>query len=251
MTFLRLNWKLSALVMVLTFALGASFMPSSIHTSLKVSHSKPSLRQQPPLLVQIHDQENSSNGIKLGLLSVNSVASILLPVAMTWAIAFPALAASAGSGFDSKLFTNDYEDPLHPLCRRQIQVSLDGNTFHYSGSSVGPKDDPVLRGCSPKLVKEFGGLKKESFDGTIAANKISAGDSTLQGVWEPAGSAELEFGDVDGIRWNDGNKWIVKKKTVAVQVGEFITFAYIGVSILAGFNGVYKMYQKKTSEASN
>lgn len=35
-----------------------------------------------------------------------------------------------------------------------------------------------------------------------------------KGRWEPAGSATASLGleDVDGIRWNDGNKWDVKTK---------------------------------------
>ena len=195
------------------------------------------------------DQENDFKNIPSALLpSTNSVGSFLLPAFLAFVITIPAMAAD----FDAKIFSGYYDDPLHPQCRRQIQVNAEGTTFHFSGDSVGLlNNDSVLRGCTPKETKEFGGRQKMAFDGKLSGNKIKADDSSLQGVWEPAGSAQTEFGDVDGIRWNDGNKWIVKKKTAVVKAGEFITFSYIGVSLLAGVNGLRQMAQRKNSESSS
>ena len=186
----------------------------------------------------------------------NSLVSSFVAVAiMIIALAFPTTSAVAliPSGPDVQLFTNDYVDHLHPQCRRQIQVGVDGTRFHYSGTFVASKDDTAAastRGCSPNEANQFGGLQKTFLDGTIAENKISSDDGTLQGVWEPAGSTAAEYGDVDGIRWSDGTKWTVKEKTLAVQIGEFITFSYIGVSLLAGVNGVYKMSQRNKKSAN-
>ena len=121
---------------------------------------------------------------------------------------------SPSHAVDPSIFTNDYGDPFHPLCERHIQVSPDGKTFHYSGTAVGPKNDPVLRGCTPEEIQEFR-LRKGAFDGEIlAGNRISAGDGIHEGVWEPAKTAKTKLGyeDVDGIRWNDGNKWFVLTK---------------------------------------
>jgi hypothetical protein len=182
------------------------------------------------------------------------VASIILPFFLASSIFFlpPAFADSSTNG----IFTADYADPLHPQCRRHIQVSVDGNSFHYSGTAVGPVDDPVVRGCSPKEIKEYG-IRRGSFDGVITWDpvaqtfRISADDGIHEGVWEPAGTATTKLGyeDLNGIRWKDGNKWTVQPKTVAVQAGEVITFSYIGFSLLAGVRGLYTMYQKKKEEA--
>jgi hypothetical protein len=42
----------------------------------------------------------------------------------------------------SSVFTNDYNDPLHPLCERHVKVSSDGKAFHFSGTQGKP-------GCTP------------------------------------------------------------------------------------------------------
>lgn len=152
------------------------------------------------------------------------------------------------NALDPSVYTNDYADPLHPLCLRNVQV--DGNTFHYSGTAVGPKGDTVLRGCSPSEIKEFK-IRRGAFDGVILDDgKISAGDGIHEGIWEPANSATTTLGyeDVDGIRWNDGNKWTVKSKSAGTQAGEFIFLAYVGFSLLAGVKGVTDVIERKRLE---
>lgn len=160
----------------------------------------------------------------------------------------PALAAVV----NPSVFRHEYADPLHPQCLRRIEVSRDGTTFHYSGTAVGPKDDPVIRGCSAQEIKEFG-IRRGEFDGLIVGRdgKISAGDGVHEGVWEPAHSVSGQpFDDVDGIRWNDGNKWTVVKKSWATQVGEFIFLSYISVSTAAGAKGLYDGIQRKRAESN-
>ena len=125
-------------------------------------------------------------------------------------------------GIDPFVYNNNYSDPYHPMCKRRIEVSPDGKTFHYSGTAVGPKDDPALRGCSKNEIREYK-LRFGSFDGYILDDgRISAGDSVHEGVWEPAGSASTTLGheNEDGIRWNDGNKWVVEEKSSSTKVGE-------------------------------
>jgi hypothetical protein len=163
-------------------------------------------------------------------------ASFLLAASL--AFGAPAVVAAAVGGAPS-VFTNDYNDPFHPLCGRHVQVSSDGKEFHYSGTAVGPKGDPVKRGCTPGEIKEFG-LRKGAFDGFIDGTKISAGDGIHEGVWEPADSATTNLGyeDVDGVRWNDGNKWTVKQKPLSTKIGEVIFLAYIGFSTLAGAKAI-------------
>lgn len=111
------------------------------------------------------------------------------------------------------IYTNDYSDPLHPLCERHIDVNDDGVTFHYSGTAVGPRGDPILRGCTPKEIELYK-LRLGSFDGFILTNdknRISVGDGIHEGIWESAYTVDstMPYYNVDGIRWNDGNKWIV------------------------------------------
>lgn len=157
--------------------------------------------------------------------------------------------------FDPRVFANSYDDPLHPLCGRHITIlnTKDGS-FRYDGTAVGPKgaDSTVLRGCSKEEIKTYG-LRTGTFTGRIVGNTISAGDGIHEGVWEPAGSVvgdvNIKYTDVDGIRWNDGNKWTVKKKTAATKVGEFIFLSYIGFSCLAGVKGIYDGIQRRRRRA--
>jgi hypothetical protein len=161
------------------------------------------------------------------------------------------LAGPAALAFDAKTFTNDYIDPFHPQCRRHIEVAKDGKTFRYSGSAVGPKSESdVKRGCTPKEIKQFG-LRAGSFEGVISGDKISAGDGIHEGVWEPTDyatlSATTKLGneEMDGIRWNDGNKWTVKTKTVGVRIMEVVFWAYLGFSTLAGVKGLFDAIERR------
>lgn len=183
-------------------------------------------------------------------------------VAVSLTCSSPAAAAlkatdEAGTGAVSvSVFNHVYDDPLHPLCLRKIEVNQDGKTFHYSGTAVGPKDDPVLRGCSYQEQKEFG-LRRGAFDGEVFlllpdGLKISAGDGIHEGVWEPAANSVSKYSDykdLDGIRWNDGNKWVVKNTPLANLFGEGFFLTYIGVSLLAGGKWVVDQIQKRQAEA--
>ena len=151
------------------------------------------------------------------------------------------------NAFDATVYNNNYDDPLHPMCLRHISVDLGKQVFHYSGTDVGPKDDPVKHGCSFPEQKEFG-LRRGAFDGIIQDDgTLSAGDGIHEGKWEPANSVAttLEYKGVDGVRWNDGNKWIVKSKSTAAKVGEFIFYTYIGVSTAAGVKGAADKIREK------
>ena len=158
------------------------------------------------------------------------------------------LLTDPSSAFDPTVYNHSYKDPFHPLCKRRVEVSADGKTFDYRGTAVGPKDDPVLRGCSQKEIKEYG-LRFGQFSGQILKDgRISAGDGIHEGVWEPAGSVSpssgLKHTDVTGIRWNDGNKWIV----IEPGFGEFITYGYISLSLAAGAFGIVRTKQQKEQE---
>jgi hypothetical protein len=145
----------------------------------------------------------------------NQDTSWKLPPFLCSLLVSASLAVLPAHAVDPSIYTNDYSDPFHPLCERHIQVIDGGKTFHYSGTAVGPKDDPVRRGCSPEEIAKYK-LRQGAFDGSILSNgRLSVGDGIHEGVWEPAGSVKtnnLGYEDVDGIRWNDGNKWVVLKK---------------------------------------
>jgi hypothetical protein len=173
------------------------------------------------------------------------------------------------------VFNNVFADPLHPLCERKIEVAKDGTTFHYSGTAVGGlKDDDttgVLLGCSQAEIKQYT-LRQDAFDGLVldGGKRISlAADGIIQdGVWEKAkntaDTTNLGYEDVDGIRWNDGNKWIVQsqsivkknsegkneviKKPMSTVIGEFVIFSYITFSGLAGVKGIVDAYKRKQQE---
>jgi hypothetical protein len=205
----------------------------------------------------------------------------ILPLLLSFMIAVsPALASSSDRSSSAKIFNNVYADPLHPFCERQIQVSKDGTTFHYSGTAVGglvddndhSKEGVLRRGCSPAEIKQYT-LRRDALDGVVldgGKRRISlAGDSSSrihEGVWEAKGVADTNLGyeDVDGIRWNDGNKWIVEsqsmikknaegkneviKKPLSTVIGEFVIFAYISFSGLAGVKGIVDAYQRRQQQ---
>jgi hypothetical protein len=208
--------------------------------------------------------------------TVVSSVGILLAVSLILLSAPPAFAgdenvwSSSSSMGDpsSVLWTGEYSDPQHPHCRRTIQVDKkDGTTIHFSGTQVGSSnDDPTttttisLRGCSPNEIQKFGGLRTERIDGQILPSgslKLNIGHGIKEGVWEPANSVmvddpHLQFKEVDGIRWNDGTKWIVKNdvpKPLSTVIGEWIFLAYIGFSTLAGVKGVWDKIQEKRNRA--
>jgi len=153
---------------------------------------------------------------------------------------------------DGTLRNGEYLDPLRPDCRRTLQIDKDGTTLHFTGTYVGSKDDTVLRGCSKNEIKQYG-LRTTRFDGEILTSggvRLDVGHGIDEGVWEPANSVtdpKLKFKAVDGIRWNDGTKWIVKdvKKPLKTVIGEWIFLAYIGFSTLAGVKGVWDKIQEK------
>jgi hypothetical protein len=169
-------------------------------------------------------------------------------------------AAIATSFPDASVFNHEYADPLHPECKRKIEVSRDRQNFHYSGTAVGPKDDPILRGCTVAEIRDYG-IRRGNFDGKILPDlTLDAGDGIHIGTWEPANSMSVEasyeegdlqkYSDVDGIRWKDGNKWIVKDKSFAALAGEYLFLAYIGVSTLAGVKVAVEYIQRKQQDAN-
>jgi len=144
----------------------------------------------------------------------NTTSKQVLPIILSlllWTSSANSALAGPAANSNPSIYQGDYADPFHPYCERHISVSSDGQSFHYSGTAVGPKNDPVLRGCSDK-EQELYGSRKGAFDGFILDNggKVSAGDGIHEGFWEPAGvkKAAQKYGDVDGIRWDDGNKWV-------------------------------------------
>lgn len=180
----------------------------------------------------------------------------LLPIVLAASLALPAHATTT---VNSAVYTHDYADPLHPQCQRHIQVDSGSNTFRYWGTAVGPQNDVVLRGCSPQEIHDYG-IRRGKFSGVVTADgRLSAGDGVHEGVWEPAGSladassssSNLKNTNVDGIRWNDGNKWIVEETGKGPKlVGQVIFYSYLGLSTLAGIKGLYDGIQRKRRQAS-
>jgi len=179
----------------------------------------------------------------------------VVAIVVTMVVPNPSYAlVSTNDALATTIFNHEYSDPLHPLCKRKIAVNEDGMTFHYSGTGVKslPGDDAsVLRGCTPKEIKEFGS-RQSAFDGEIlSGNKITAGDGIHEGIWEPANSKKgnLGYEDKDGIRWNDGNKWVVNDKPGTEKTaGAVIAYAWLGLSAFAGVKGISERINLKPTE---
>ena len=182
----------------------ALFLLSDSH-----AFSAPARRsQQNPLI--LHEQSTKHSNEWAFSASTAAAAALIWGSTLT-TLPQPVHAASTTTN-SAYIFNHEYADPLHPYCDRKIRVSADGKRFHYSGTAVGPKGDTVLRGCSPEEVKKYK-LREGAFDGDIVVEAngrfgISAGDGIHEGIWEPKDTAATNLGyeDVDGIRWNDGNK---------------------------------------------
>ena len=104
-------------------------------------------------------------------------------------------------------FENSYDDQLHPLCERNIKVVKIGkNDFRakFSGTDTGPPGigQKIQIDCSAENIEKYK-LREWEFDGVINGDKIDAGDGVHEGFWS---SGE----GWSGIRWADGNRWIVK-----------------------------------------
>ena len=209
---------------------------------------------QPVSRVALPKSRQESNSVR----QPEAVAASIFPVVLACT-----LAVSPAAALDSSVYNNEYADPLHPFCDRKIEVSKNGRSFHYSGRNVA--DDGAMKGCSREEIKAFT-LETEEFDGQIIDGRISTGDGIHDGVWEPKNTANTNFGfeDVDGIRWKDGNKWIVAsqarvlkneagkyevtKKPLTVVIGEYIFYSYIGFSTLAGVKGLIDGIKRKQQQ---
>lgn len=186
--------------------------------------------------------ENDEDSVVLHGRSFQSCLAAAVTIAACVSITNPCYPAPAAAATPTaaSIFNHDYSDPMHPFCKRKIEVNTDGTTFHYDGTGV--KSPPgELRGCTPEEIAEFGS-RKSAFDGEIlSGNRITAGDGVHEGVWEPAGSrtGSLGYEDRDGIRWNDGNKWVVSDgKGPEKTAGALIAYAWLGLSAFAGVKGI-------------
>lgn len=181
------------------------------------------------------------------------------------------IAPAPAQAFDPSVYSGDYRDPLHPLCERHVRVSKDKRRFQYFGTDVGPKGWSEKHGCSQEEIERYV-LRQGAFEGRILENgRLSVGDGVHEAAWEPAGDGSastnggMGYTDVDGIRFDDGNKWVrygqsmvvqdprtkqnvVKSKGLAVKVGEFAFLSYVGVSVLAGLKWLYEKTQMKVEQ---
>jgi len=119
----------------------------------------------------------------------------------------------------ARRFDADYEDALHPLCERHIRVDtsqatgqLGGWVAHFYGTDVGPPGigQKVSIACDEENIKRYT-LREWEFDAKISADGLSidAGDGVHAGQWREQTPAR-DGTTWSGIRWADGNKWVVK-----------------------------------------
>ncbi|GMH85461.1 hypothetical protein TrVE_jg5309 [Triparma verrucosa] len=134
-------------------------------------------------------------------------------VALTASIILGSCSGAAMAAVPPSRFENSYDDQLHPLCERNIKVVKIGkNDFRakFSGTDTGPPGigQKIQIDCSAENIEKYK-LREWEFDGVINGDKIDAGDGVHEGFWS---SGE----GWSGIRWADGNRWIVKDgKSVA------------------------------------
>jgi len=187
-----------------------AFGPSQIYSSIGIAQR---IQSKSALLIKrpVKDETEYKAKVTLRTTSTPYPVGAVFGIVALWTLVTNILGgANVANAGDPFLFNGDYADPFHPYCERHLKVSQDGKTFQYTGTAVGPKDDPVLRGCSPQEQATYGS-RSGAFQGLIIndGSAISAGDGVHEGVWEPKNSNSLQkYGNEDGIRWNDGNKWV-------------------------------------------
>lgn len=115
-------------------------------------------------------------------------------------------------------FTNEYNDMLHPGCDRRIVLDPTPSKIYgekvfsvtFTGTDVGPDGigSIVKLACTDETIEKYK-LRSWSFEGRVnaAGLDVDAGDGVHVGRWhEPT-----EDQSWAGIRWTDGNRWIVKE----------------------------------------
>ena len=128
----------------------------------------------------------------------------------------------AGLGQVRRWFEGEYDDQLHPLCERRVTVrSVDidpgskkaGTRFvaTFEGTDVGPAGigDKVYLPCDEK-AKSLYASRTFSFEAIISPDgeAVDAGDGIHVGRYK----SERRGDDFDGIRWQDGNRWVRRKE---------------------------------------
>jgi hypothetical protein len=113
-------------------------------------------------------------------------------------------------------FEADYSDQLHPMCERHIRVErrvseASGKAnfvAHFSGTDVGPPGigDVVRLSCEEENIAKYK-LREWAFDAKISSegDLVDAGDGIHNGKFLDL----TKDRDWEGIRWKDGNRWIV------------------------------------------
>ena len=151
-----------------------------------------------------------------------------MPQRMNAATPVPLKTILALPGFaEAQQFDADYADDLHPLCQRHVSVERvvtsnypEGRMVaHFAGTDVGPPGigAVVKIGCDEDSIKDAeskrSGLREWSFDAYIdgTGDNVDAGDNVHVGRWHPA-IDEDPTASWEGIRWKDGNRWVVISK---------------------------------------
>lgn len=117
-------------------------------------------------------------------------------------------------------FDAEYDDRLHRGCDRRIEVDPTpvpygdgqrGYAVSFSGTDVGPKGiGPIVEiACTEETIAKYE-LRSWSFEGMVneAGTEIDAGDGVHVGKWHASTEAQAW----EGIKWADGNRWVVKEK---------------------------------------
>jgi len=157
---------------------------------------------------------------------------VVRPAVLAASVAFAALSVQAAVTAGPALarstpppayrFDNAYADDMHPGCDRRIVVEPvpttragggDEKSFpvKFSGTDVGPDGiGPIVRiACTDETIEKYK-LRSWAFDGrvNVEGTDIDAGDGIHVGRWH----APTDEEPWAGIRWADGNRWIVKEQ---------------------------------------
>ena len=167
----------------------------------------------------------AARGSSLAAMRCDALSGVMAAlVATSLTVAEPAFAKPSLPSFRpmqnaavlARNFEADYRDDLHPMCERHVRVERNsapggGWVAHFSGTDVGPPGigPVVMIACDEENIEKYK-LRNWEFDARISDDgvRVDAKDGIHAGQWNEVQTDGDQPGWT-GIRWDDGNKWVV------------------------------------------
>ena len=114
----------------------------------------------------------------------------------------------------AKRIAGVYSDDLHPGCQRVVSVERSGSKYiaYFQMSDVGPPGiGNVVKIACDEVTEQKYELRQWSFEAEVSddGERIDAKDGVHVGRYRVASKDDAS--PWEGIRWQDGNRWVQQK----------------------------------------